>query len=103
MGPFVGGWLVDAVSWRAVFLINLPLALAVVLVAVRHVPESRDPLAAPGLDVGGAALGALGLAAVTWALIEGDVAVGLGGAAGLVAFVARERRVGAPVVPLCMF
>src|SRR5688572_8191587 len=49
VGPFVGGWLVEW-SWRAVFLINLPLAVAIVLVTVRHVPETRDPEAAPRLD-----------------------------------------------------
>src|SRR3954466_6364263 len=42
VGPFLGGWLVQAVSWRLIFAINLPIALAVVLVARRHIPESRD-------------------------------------------------------------
>ena len=42
-GPFLGGWLVQTVGWRWVFLINLPFAVAVVLVSVRHVPESREP------------------------------------------------------------
>ena len=41
IGPFLGGWLIAAVSWRLIFFINLPLALAVVLIAARHVPESR--------------------------------------------------------------
>jgi MFS family permease len=50
IGPFLGGWLVQAASWRLIFLINLPLAALVVWVALRHVPESRDPEAAPGLD-----------------------------------------------------
>src|SRR5437764_1512603 len=43
IGPFLGGWLVDAVSWRLIFLINLPLAALVVWIAQRHVPETRDP------------------------------------------------------------
>ena len=51
-------------------LINVPLAVAVVAVAVRHVPETRDPTAVRGIDVAGAVLTALGLAGVTWALIE---------------------------------
>ena len=59
-GPFLGGWLVEHVGWRWVFLINLPLAVAVVFVTVRHVPESRDPDAAKTLDLTGAALGAAG-------------------------------------------
>jgi MFS family permease len=57
VGPFLGGWL----SWRWVFLINLPLAIAVVALAVHHVPESRDPTAAAHIDLAGAALGAVGL------------------------------------------
>src|SRR5205085_11941184 len=43
IGPFLGGWLVDAVSWRLIFVINLPLAALVVWIAPRHVPETRDP------------------------------------------------------------
>src|SRR6185503_1029532 len=67
IGPFVGGWLLGVASWRLIFLINLPLAVAV---ALRHVPETHDPTASGGLDVLGAALTALGLGGVTWALIE---------------------------------
>ena len=51
IGPFVGGWLVQAASWRLIFLINLPLAAVVVWVSVRHVPESRDP-GPPGASTG---------------------------------------------------
>ena len=50
VGPFLGGWLVEW-TWRAVFLINIPLAVLVIVVALRHVPESRDQESAPGLDV----------------------------------------------------
>lgn len=65
-GPFLGGYLVDAVSWRLIFAINLPLAAAVVFVALRHVPESRDPdAAARRSDVPGAVLAPLGLAGLT--------------------------------------
>ena len=71
IGPFLGGWLVQAVSWRLIFLINLPLAAVVVWAAARHVPESRNPRAARRLDVAGATLAALGLAGVTYALTEG--------------------------------
>jgi EmrB/QacA subfamily drug resistance transporter len=110
VGPFLGGLLVE-VSWRLVFLLNLPLCAAVVVVALRHVPESRDEQAPDHVDVLGAALGALGLAGVTYALIGlGDdlpgavVAVtGLGGAAMLVAFVLVERRSPAPMLPLGIF
>jgi EmrB/QacA subfamily drug resistance transporter len=103
VGPFVGGWLVDAVSWRAVFLINLPVAVAVVILAVRHVPESRDEEAAPGVDVIGAVLCALGLAGVTWALIEETAVVGVVGAVCLAAFVWWEARAPSPMLPLELF
>jgi MFS family permease len=70
IGPTVGGYLTDAVSWRAVFLINIPLGVFVVVAAVRHVPETRDPTRAGGLDLRGAALAALAIAGVCFALIE---------------------------------
>ncbi|MGN6189650.1 MAG: MFS transporter [Conexibacter sp.] len=110
LGPLLGGYLVDAVSWRAVFLINLPLGLFVCLTAPRHVPETRDPLADGRLDVLGAALAALGLAGTTYALIEapggmtGAVWVAaVGGVVALVAFVVHERRVAHPMLPLSLF
>jgi len=112
IGPFLGGWLVDAVSWRLIFLINLPLAAAVVWAAVRHVPESRDQSATPQLDYLGAALAAAGLAGVIYALTDGPVkgwtspvilAAGLGGIAALVAFVQVERRSPHPMLPLDLF
>src|ERR1700728_4333633 len=53
-GPLLGGWLVGAVGWRWIFLINLPLAAVVVLVSLRHVPETRDPSAHGRVDVSGA-------------------------------------------------
>ncbi|MGZ4729087.1 MAG: MFS transporter, partial [Acidimicrobiales bacterium] len=56
VGPFVGGWLVDTVSWRPVFFINLPIAAATVFIAVRHVPETSEGRAAPRPDLRGAAL-----------------------------------------------
>jgi EmrB/QacA subfamily drug resistance transporter len=71
VGPFVGGWLISAVSWRLVFYVNLPLALAVVLISARHVPESRAPGTRGPLDVTGAALVTLGLVGLTYGLIEG--------------------------------
>jgi len=69
VGPFLGGWLVEW-SWRAVFLLNLPLAVLVVAVALRHVPETRDREAAPGLDVPGTVLAVVALGALTWSLTE---------------------------------
>src|ERR1700761_9032225 len=62
--------LVGAVSWRVVFLINLPLGIFIVVMAGRHVPETRDPMAAGRLDFRGAILAAVALAGTTYALIE---------------------------------
>jgi EmrB/QacA subfamily drug resistance transporter len=109
-GPLLGGWLVGAAGWRWIFLINLPLAAVVVLVAVRHVPETRDPLAHGRFDVTGALLAALALAGITDALIEAPVSgpvlivvPALIGVAAGVAFVLVERhraRPGAPAPPM---
>jgi EmrB/QacA subfamily drug resistance transporter len=109
IGPSVGGYLTDAVSWRAVFLINIPLGAFVVVAAVRHVPETRDPTRA-GLDLRGAALATLAIAGVCFALIEASggltpaviaaLAICLAAAAG---FVAVERRARHPMLPLELF
>jgi EmrB/QacA subfamily drug resistance transporter len=108
IGPTVGGYLTDALSWRAVFLINLPVGGFVVVAAILHVPETRDPTRG-GLDLGGAALAALAIAGVCFALIEASggltaviaaSAIGLAAAAG---FVAVERRARHPMLPLELF
>lgn len=110
LGPFLGGWLVEW-SWRLVFLVNLPLSVLVFVVALRHVPESRDPGAAPGLDIAGTVLAVAGLGALTWSLTGlgaggADpvllVALGLGLAA-LAAFAVVERRSRHPLVPPDLF
>jgi EmrB/QacA subfamily drug resistance transporter len=103
LGPLVGGWLVDAVSWRAIFLLNVPLGLFVVTTAGRHVPETRDTAAGGPLDVRGAVLAALGLAGTTYALIEGSLPAGAAGAIALVAFLLAEARSPNPMMPLGIF
>lgn len=107
IGPFLGGWLIDAASWRWIFLINLPLSVLVVWIAVRHVPESRAPVdpitRAHRLDLTGAAVGALGLAGLTDGLIERSWTIGIGGALLLAGFVVVEARTPAPMLPLGIF
>src|SRR3989441_9338246 len=69
VGPVIGGWLIEHISWRAVFFINIPIALLVILISLWRVPESSDKESA-GLDWWGAILGALGLGALVYGLIE---------------------------------
>src|ERR671921_42822 len=111
IGPVLGGYLVDNVSWRAAFLLNVPLAISVIFIALRHVPESRDPVARR-LDIPGAILATAGLGGIVYGLIEssnagfGSVVVLLSlflGALALVAFVVRERRTQEPMLPLTLF
>ncbi|GGY96118.1 MFS transporter [Streptomyces olivaceoviridis] len=109
VGPFLGGWLVTGPGWRWVFLLNVPVALLCAPIALRHVPESADQRDHGRFDVLGAALGALSLALLTYALIEargGSLAVALTGAAGLaaaVAFVHVERHRPDPMLPPDIF
>jgi EmrB/QacA subfamily drug resistance transporter len=111
LGPFIGGFLVDGVGWRWIFLVNVPLAALVIAIAMRHVPESRDPTSPPRLDVLGAVTGGAGLGGVTYALIEaGDrgldivvVTAGVLGLLALAAFVLVERRSTHPMLPLDIF
>ncbi len=110
-GPALGGWLADAGWWRAIFLLNLPLAAVALLVLWRKVPETRDETAT-GSDGLGAALAAVGLAALTFGLLTAPARgwahplawgpVG-GGLAALGLFVAVEARSPHPMLPLRLF
>ncbi|GGF92944.1 MFS transporter [Rhodococcoides trifolii] len=102
-GPLLGGWLVEVAGWRTVFLINVPLAIAVVFVAARHVPESLDPEAPKKLDFVGAAVGAFALAGLTYGLIETQLVPALAGIVALGLFVWLERRSDHPLVPPTLF
>ncbi len=112
VGPFAGGYLIQAASWRLIFLINLPLVAAVTWVAIRHVPESRDVNATGRLDVAGAVLAAAGLGGLVWGLIEGPglgwtspaVLIALiGSSVVLAVFAAVEMRSAQPMLPLSIF
>ena len=112
VAPFLGGFLISALSWRFIFLINLPLTAAVVYLALRHVPESRDTEERGRLDYVGSGLAVLAFVGVCYGLVEGPdlgfanpvVLVSLIG--GLVAFALfglTETRVSEPIVPLSLF
>jgi MFS family permease len=112
VGPLLGGWLIATASWRWVFLINAPVAAFVVYVARRHVPETSDPTVSGGVDFAGAALGVVGLAGLTYALIEAPVrGVGSGfvvvaavlGVVAFIGFVLVERRKRHPMMPPDIF
>ena len=111
IGPLLGGYLTQAFSWRLIFLLNLPLAAAVIWIAMRHVQESADPEATQ-LDLPGAALAVVGLGGTTYALIEAPnrglespVIVGSAviGVLALIAFVLVEARAPQPMLPLSLF
>ncbi|GAB7005976.1 MFS transporter [Nocardioides sp. AN3] len=107
IGPFVGGGLVAYASWRWIFLLNLPIAVATVIIAGRCVPETRDPHASSRFDLPGASLAAVALGGTTYALIEWGSAAAwvaaVGGILAAVAFVVVEARVREPMLRLELF
>jgi EmrB/QacA subfamily drug resistance transporter len=112
VGPFVGGWLIGAASWRFVFYINLPVAVAVLVISARHVPESRAPGPQHRLDTAGAASISLALVGITYGLIAASsdgwtsrtvLASLLAGVILLVAFCVIELRSAHPMLPLTIF
>ena len=112
IGPVTGGWLIEHVSWRAVFFLNVPLAAVVLALSLRFMGESRDPSRTDRIDWNGAALAVLGLGGVVFGLLEWPprgakdplvlAALGIGTLA-LLLFVAVERRTSNPMLSLNLF
>jgi EmrB/QacA subfamily drug resistance transporter len=113
IGPVLGGWLIDTVGWRAIFLLNLPLAAAAIALAVATVEDAQASAGRASLDLSGGLLATAGLGALTWGLTVGSGGVGwtdeaavavVAGAALLVAFVWLERVRGErAMMPLSLF
>ena len=112
LGPFLGGWLVDNLSWRWVFFINVPIVVITIFLMLRYVPENSTPKADHHLDIPGALLAVVGLGGTTYALIEGPsrgwgeplVLIALiGGLAALGGFLLVESRSQNPMMPLGLF
>lgn len=106
IGPFLAGWLIDVASWRSAFFINVPLALVAVVVAVRHVPDTRSPRPG-GLDLPGAASATIGLAGISYAAIDhagvDALVAGIAGVVILGTFIMIEHRSATPMMPLGLF
>ena len=113
VGPLVGGWLIDVVGWRSIFIINVPVALAAAYLARKYVAEQRERGESVRLDALGAALATAALGVLTWALTEAADAshsaslmltMTLGGLALLVMFLIQEKRLGdRALMPFALF
>jgi EmrB/QacA subfamily drug resistance transporter len=112
IGPVMGGWLIEHVSWRAIFFLNVPLAVAVIVLSLRSMNETRDDTRGRRVDSAGAMLAVLGLGGIVFGLLEWprmganpSIVQGaiVGGIVALVSFAVIERRVRAPMLPMGLF
>jgi EmrB/QacA subfamily drug resistance transporter len=112
IGPVVGGFLVENVSWQSIFFLNVPVAALAVFVTLAATRESRDEASTHQVDYAGVATLSIGLAALVLALVEGNswgwgsasiIALLVVAAAGLIGFAIAERRVAEPMVDFTFF
>ena len=103
IGPVAGGWLVQHASWRWVFFVNVPIALAAIAVVIWRVPECGTQEKGQALDWAGSLLATLGLGGVVYAFVESAPIFGMAGAIALGIFLLVENRSRAPMLPLALF
>lgn len=113
VGPVLGGWLIDTVGWRAIFLLNLPLAIAAIVLALVFVQDAQPSAKSPPLDVSGGLLATIGLGVLTWGLTIGSgragwtdeavIAVAVGGGLILVFVWFEGVRHERAMMPLTLF
>jgi EmrB/QacA subfamily drug resistance transporter len=113
VGPVLGGWLIDTVGWRAIFLLNIPLAIGAIVLAIAFVTDGRREDAASALDLRGALLATAGLGAITWGLTIGSghagwtpaaLTLGFLGISLMLGFLADEKSKGdRAMMPLALF
>jgi EmrB/QacA subfamily drug resistance transporter len=103
VGPVAGGWLVQHASWRWVFFLNAPIALAVIALVVWRIPESAAQQTGARLDWTGSLFATLGLGGITFAFVESSFIAGLIGVVALILFIIAEARSKTPMLPLALF
>ena len=103
IGPVMGGWLTEKISWRWVFFINLPLGLIALLLTMWKVPESSAGVRLQRFDWIGGLLAAVGLGGLVFALIESVPVAGIGGLVALILLLYWEAHSSSPMIPLHLF